>query len=144
MDQELASFDGRSRSGHPRGSYTTLNPNVINKNLSLRKVINASSKDIRHQRSWDQAFIPSAVENSFHIKRNFKAIKPKVPSPIKMYPKDELLQMIYGTDQKGKLLTNASPMVNVAESIHGALVAHTVLGTASLPTVPLGSVNEDE
>ena len=60
-----------------------------------------------------------------------------------MYPKDELLQMIYDTDQKGKMLQNASPMVNVSESIHGALVAHTVLGTASLPTVPLGSVNED-
>ena len=68
---------------------------------------------------------------------------PKVPSPIKMYPKDELLQMIYDTDQKGKLLSNASPMVNVAEAVHGTFAAHMVLGTANLPTVPLGSVNND-
>ena len=83
------------------------------------------------------------MEGSFHIKRNYKAIKAKVPSPIRMYPKDELLQMIYDTDQKGKMLLNASPMVNVAETIHGAYGAHMVLGTANLPTVPLGSVNND-
>ena len=34
-------------------------------------------------------------------------------------------------------------MVNVAETIHGAYGAHMVLGTANLPTVPLGSVNND-
>ena len=41
------------------------------------------------------------------------------------------------------MLQNASPMVNVAETIHGAYGAHMVLGTANVPTVPIGSVNND-
>ena len=35
-------------------------------------------------------------------------------------------------------------MVNVAEAVHGVYTAHMVHGTASLPTVPLGTVNDDE
>ena len=60
-----------------------------------------------------------------------------------MYPKDELLQMIIETDRKGKMLQNASPMINVSEAIHGTYSAHMVHNTANLPTVPLGNLNDD-
>ena len=52
--------------------------------------------------------------------------------------------MIIETDRRGKLLQNASPMVNVSEAVHGVHTSHMIHGTANLPTVPLGGVNDDE
>ena len=60
-----------------------------------------------------------------------------------MFPKDELLQMIIETDRRGKLLQNASPMINVSEAVHGTFSAHMIQNSANLPNVPLGGLNDD-
>ena len=60
-----------------------------------------------------------------------------------MYPKDQLLNMIMEIDHRGKMLQNASPMVNVAEAVHGTYSAHMLHNTADLPTVPLGNINDE-
>ena len=61
-----------------------------------------------------------------------------------MYPKEELIQMIIDTDKKGKMLQNASPMINVSEAVHGVYAANFISNTATLPNVPLGAINDDD
>ena len=85
--------------------------------------------------------VPRAVNDSFHKKNKRSYRKKKSQSPVPIYSKNELLQMILDNEHKSALLKNASPMIGVNEQIYGTVNTH-LKNKSGLGSIPLGAIND--
>ena len=74
--------------------------------------------------------MPKNIEGSVHRRTKFDTMRDRVPAEPVIYSKSDLLKMILDNDGKTSLHEKQSPLISVAEAIHGNYKTNFVLNKA--------------